>query len=388
LALVAQAARELLINRRIPSLDGVRGVAILMVLVWHYVACQVTTHSGKMIQELSLGWSGVDLFFVLSGFLIAGILIDHRSAPNYFQIFYIRRICRIFPVYFLVLGAFVISSHIGYFSAPRFSWLVGAPMPILSYVTFTQNFFMGWSNSYGANWLGMTWSLAIEEQFYLVVPILIYFLPRRLAFYVLAVGVLVAPILRCAWPGFFAFVGTPWRADSLFSGACLAFIVRSQLCLELLVKHRGFIMAWAATMFAGTICLLFKAKHFGQFDHLWLAGLYSSVVLISTVYIDNRVSILMANPILGWFGRYSYGIYMFHQPMSGLLHGMIRNSAPGIQSVQDAGVTLLAFVSTLILAVISYHCMERPILSFGHRFIYADETKRARVHEDSRVTVL
>jgi peptidoglycan/LPS O-acetylase OafA/YrhL len=385
---VVQATRELLINRRIPSLDGVRGVAILMVLVWHYVACQVTTHSGKMIQELSLGWSGVDLFFVLSGFLIVGILIDHRAAPNYFHVFYIRRVCRIFPVYFLVLGAFIIASHIAYFSTPRFNWLFGGPMPILSYVTFTQNFFMGWSNSYGANGLGMTWSLAIEEQFYLVVPILICFLPRRLAFYVLAIGVLTAPILRCAWPSFFAFVGTPWRADSLFSGGCLAFIVRSQLCLELLVKHRGLVMACAATMFAGIICMLFKAKHFGQFDHLWLAGLYSSVVLISTVYTDNWLSIVMANPILGWFGRYSYGIYMFHQPMSGLLHGIIRGSEPGIKSLDDAGVTLLAFVSTLVLAVISYYCMERPILSFGHRFIYADQTKREQVREDSRAAVL
>jgi peptidoglycan/LPS O-acetylase OafA/YrhL len=96
----------------------------------------------------------------------------------------------------------------------------------------------------------------------------------------------------------------------------------------------------------------------------------------------------MANPILGWFGRYSYGIYMFHQPMSGLLHGIIRGSEPGIKSLDDAGVTLLAFVSTLVLAVISYYCMERPILSFGHRFIYADQTKREQVREDSRAAVL
>ena len=356
-----------------------------MVVMWHYIACQVTTHSGKPIQELSLGWSGVDLFFVLSGFLIAGILIDHKSATNYFQIFYIRRVCRIFPVYFLVLGAFIVAGNTAYFSAPRFDWLLAKPMPILSYASFTQNFFMGWSNSYGANWLAMTWSLAVEEQFYLVVPLIIYFFPRRHAFCFLAVGVLAAPVLRCAWPGFFAFVGAPWRADSLFSGACLAFLVRSPMCLDLLTKYRGLVMALAATMFAGTICMLFKARHFGEFDHFWLAGFYSSIILISAVYMDHWVSILMANPVLRWFGHYSYGIYMFHQPIIGVVRGAVRDSAPGIHSTQDAELTLLAFCLTLILAMISYHGMERPILSFGHRFKYFDRTKSAPVREGSVV---
>ncbi len=381
---MAQASRELSTDKRVLSLDGIRGVAILMVVVWHYVACQVTTHGGKMIQELSLGWSGVDLFFILSGFLIAGILIDHRSATNYFQIFYVRRVCRILPVYFLVLGTYVVASHLDYFTGPRFKWLFEDPMPLLSYLTFTQNFFMGWSNSYGANWLGMTWSLAVEEQFYLVVPVLIYFLPRRNAFYYLFIGVILAPVLRCAWPGLFAFVGAPWRADSLFSGACLAFIVRSPLCVELLHKHRPLVMAWAVTMFAGTICMLFKAHHFGEFDHFWLAGFYSSIVLISVLYADCWLSIFLGNLSLVWFGRYSYGIYMFHQPISGLLHGIIRNAAPGIHSLHDAGVTLLAFIVTLILAVISYHGLERPILSFGHRFTYVDGTKPARIGGKSR----
>jgi peptidoglycan/LPS O-acetylase OafA/YrhL len=238
---------------------------------------------------------------------------------------------------------------------------------------------MALHGSYGANWLGMTWSLAVEEQFYLFIPLIIFFFSRRIAFYVLFIGILVAPILRCGWPGFQAFVGTPWRADSLFSGACLAFLVRSELCLELLTRHRGLVMAGGLTMFAGCISLLFKANPFGQFDHFWLAGFYATVVLISTIYRDNWVSILMSNPILGWFGKYSYGIYMFHQPISGLVHGILRNAEPKINNLHDASITLFAFVCTLVLAFISYHAMERPILKWGRHFQYRDQARSVLV---------
>jgi len=96
--------------KRIAQLDGVRGVAILMVLIWHYCYCQIVTvpHSigGKAAQLIILTWSGVDLFFVLSGFLIAGILVDHRNASNFFRVFYLRRVCRIFPLYYVLVGSF------------------------------------------------------------------------------------------------------------------------------------------------------------------------------------------------------------------------------------------------------------------------------------------
>src|SRR3954470_12177192 len=98
---------------RIAVLDGIRGTAILLVLVWHYVACQVQTTPGSRaayaVEMLSMTWVGVDLFFVLSGFLIGGILLDNRGAENYFSAFYLRRILRIFPLYWVVFRAFAIS---------------------------------------------------------------------------------------------------------------------------------------------------------------------------------------------------------------------------------------------------------------------------------------
>src|SRR5580704_17724235 len=95
---------------RLPELDGIRGCAILLVLIWHYVPCEISASEGAahvVSRALGLTWSGVDLFFVLSGFLIAGILLDNRNASNYFRVFYIRRVCRTFPLYFLLVGIFV-----------------------------------------------------------------------------------------------------------------------------------------------------------------------------------------------------------------------------------------------------------------------------------------
>ena len=92
------------------ELDGVRGLAILLVLIWHYVNREVDPNANIVLVYLKLAanvtWSGVDLFFVLSGFLIGGILLDHRTCSNYFRVFYIRRVCRIFPLYFVLIFLF------------------------------------------------------------------------------------------------------------------------------------------------------------------------------------------------------------------------------------------------------------------------------------------
>src|SRR5688572_26568085 len=154
---------------RIPHLDAIRGVAVLMVLVWHYFCGNINaeTHStlAYLNRAFGLMWSGVDLFFVLSGFLITGILMDNASSPNYFKVFYIRRVCRIFPLYFLTILLFVL---FGWFlTGPGFRWLFAEPLPLWSYLTFTQNFVMGFQVE-RAYWLGLTWSIAVEEHFYLI----------------------------------------------------------------------------------------------------------------------------------------------------------------------------------------------------------------------------
>lgn len=141
--------------QRVPELDGLRGLAILLVLIWHYglavLKIPIGLFAGPLILILNLAWSGVDLFFVLSGFLIGGILLDNREAPYYFKAFYTRRIFRIFPLYFMWLAIFALVVLLALPSAPATpaAWLWGSPLPWWSYVTFTQNFVM---SSIGALW--------------------------------------------------------------------------------------------------------------------------------------------------------------------------------------------------------------------------------------------
>jgi len=165
----------LLLAGRIPALDGLRGVAILLVLLWHGLF-EMNANSRVLSGLLALGklsWSGVDLFFVLSGFLIGGILLDAKDSPHYFTTFYIRRAYRILPLYFAVIG---VAYSIGHLSTD-FGWL-GADLatmkiPWASYPTFTQNLWMAYLGTYGSFTLAATWSLAVEEQFYLTAPLLI-----------------------------------------------------------------------------------------------------------------------------------------------------------------------------------------------------------------------
>src|ERR1700730_4353241 len=139
--------------KRVPELDGIRGIAIAMVIIWHYFTClESNIAAGSWLAYMpkltTLCYSGVDLFFVLSGFLIGGLLIDNRESRNFLQVFYIRRAFRILPAYsLLMLSYFVLRATLQH---DRFSWLFQGSMPDVSYLTFTQNVAMGISKSFGA----------------------------------------------------------------------------------------------------------------------------------------------------------------------------------------------------------------------------------------------
>ena len=359
--------------KRIAQLDGVRGVAILLVLIWHYVPSQLlglnTPAARALRTALDLTWSGVDLFFVLSGFLIAGILIDQRDASNYFRVFYIRRACRILPLYYLMFALFIAGLAAG--GAIRFPWLFRYPLPLWSYPTFTQNIVAGMRGGFGANWLGVTWSLAIEEQFYIFLPLVIFALRRDHALRLLYVLIVAAPVLRALFPGVRTFVNTPFRTDSLLTGACLAFLVRSPEAWATVQRNKRSLYALFFALLGGTAAFALRPEAFGVFVHCWLAALYSILIILVLADPDAAMARLMRARALVWLGTLSYGVYLFHQPVSGLVHGMARGAAPAIRTASDIGVTALALVITLAVAALSYAIVERPILRIGHRFRYA-----------------
>jgi len=211
---------------RLPQLDAIRGVAILLVIFHNQGTKYPSLHLGTLFAN---GWMGVDLFFVLSGFLITGILLDTKHSENYFKNFYVRRCLRIWPLYYsVILFMFVIVPFLRPSEAQAHA-LFERSSPWWSYLLFLQNFLV--SNPTGAAAsLGVTWSLAIEEQFYIVWPWVVRYCSatqlRRIA-----VGVMcLSPALRLSVSvyGVDLYSNTFCRLDGLMAGALLALLVRSE----------------------------------------------------------------------------------------------------------------------------------------------------------------
>lgn len=358
-------------NKRLPELDGVRGIAILLVFVWHYIAIQIQTAAGTPAdyfrRSLGLTWSGVDLFFVLSGFLIVGILLDARGKAHYFRTFYIRRICRILPLYLLMVGVFAVIVR---FDLYENTFLFEEKLPLWSYFTLTQNFFMH-RNGFGPNWLGVTWSLAIEEQFYLVIPLIVYLLDRRRLALFFGLAILAAPMLRLVIGNYGAYVFPFTRGDSILLGGLLAIATRDAWLREQLEQHHRELLAVFVVLLLGAGVLTFRLREIGNaFNHFWLALLYGAFVLIAIQQRDDLIGRLLRSRPLVWFGTRSYGIYLFHQPISGLVHQMTGDLIPSFDSWQTFLPTLASFLLVIALAEISFRYFETPFLEIGHRFKY------------------
>ncbi|HEV2276255.1 MAG TPA: acyltransferase, partial [Acidobacteriaceae bacterium] len=208
-----------------PELDGIRGIAILAVLLSHAaVHIRPDVHVARILIELMIpGWSGVELFFALSGFLITGILLRTKRSPNYFSSFYMRRFLRIFPIYYLTLTLGLIAAV---FSPWWHSLMPELEKTRIAFYFYLQNCPLFWNHLQplsGA--FGHFWSLAVEEQFYLVWPILIWLLPEKTVFRICCAGFLLALPLRMllfakVFGSNFALMQlTTSRVDGLFIGS-------------------------------------------------------------------------------------------------------------------------------------------------------------------------
>ncbi len=364
-------------SKRIPELDGIRGVAILLVLLWHYIQNPLQPGTNSVLifikQSLGFAWSGVDLFFVLSGFLIGGILLDNREAPHYFKAFYIRRVCRIFPLYYLNIGIFMLFIWFGIGeTGPARQLYADQSVSIWSYLSFTQNITMSAANTGGADWLSVTWSLAVEEQFYLLLPLLIRYSSRSYLPYILLWFIVMAPYMRYSMPGLSAYINSPWRADSLLLGTLMAYVIHQPGWLERL-KHYSTALSIAAIFMLSGIAFATGnslLKLGGAITHLWLSILFAILILIPIVNDGGLFARLLRCRLLIWFGTISYGIYLFHVPISKLVHVMMGNAHPVIASWLDAGTTLLSLLITLLFSSLLYFLFERKILRFGHSIKY------------------
>jgi peptidoglycan/LPS O-acetylase OafA/YrhL len=372
---------------RIPQLDGLRGIAIGMVLVWHFFLVPMVVEPRTFLAYVTipgrLAWTGVDLFFVLSGFLIGGILLDARDASNYFTVFYTRRFFRIIPVYFLCFGGiFVLSIFLGNLPVRKFDWVFADHLPWLSFPFFFQNFWMAARSTLGSFGLGATWSLCVEEQFYLTLPLLARLLNRRQFTIAVLVGITLAPALRllfhALWPTHFLswFVIMPCRADALLLGVLASIAVRNPDWKNWLVAKRRLFHLLAPFLLAVLAFLSVKGANFYTYPMLSfgmtvVAISFAVLLLYAVLFAESIVSRILCFSWLRWLGTIAYGTYLFHEFVYAAVYWAFFGRQPRVASLAEFLVALLGLAVSLTLCRLLWLKFEKPLIAIGHRRGYA-----------------
>lgn len=368
-SMVNSQESEINFRGHIPALDGVRGIAILTVLLSHFLMKEYFP-SERAYFIAQNGWMGVDLFFVLSGFLITGILLDSRERPGYFSGFYRRRVLRIFPLYyFAVLVTWLTIVFIekapdrlqGYDS---FAW----------FFAFAPNIAMGLKNDW--LWhsqvfnLNHLWSLAVEEQFYILWPLVVRFMPIR----GLAIFALVLLAMGTGLRHMTDFVvGTEYsvaaytlpfcRMDGLAAGAFVAVALRLGWLQSLPFKF------WLARiLFCWTGWEILQIFLHGTEHRLYtLSPLLFAAMLFLALNPHPRAATrrVCENAFLQHLGKYSFGLYVFHHMFEyawkkGFGEWLLASGLHPV--VGQTAYILLAFAGTYLLARASWAFIERPFL--------------------------
>jgi peptidoglycan/LPS O-acetylase OafA/YrhL len=360
-----------------PALDGLRGTAILAVLICHYSA--LLPKSASWTGVLQNGWAGVDLFFVLSGFLITDILFDAKGTRHYFRNFYARRVLRIFPLYYGFLAALLLV--LLFSGMAEWSRQLRAAQPWLW--TYTVNFWIPaqtkWND--GSDSIMPLWSLSVEEQFYLVWPLVVFCFSLR-ALIRICMGIMVGALLLrlilaahgTSW--FALYTWTPTRADSLAAGALLALLMQPPDAARKLRKIAGY-----GAVIAGLLLLL-ACPGFDPTRHPWLRDfLYSLLAIFFAVILFWSIDpgSLRGLPmrfyerqILRIIGRYSYGIYVLHLPLMYLSRAaLVRWHVYDPERTSWAtalGLIVLNVMLTSFAAAVSYHFYEKQFLKLKQWF--------------------
>lgn len=376
--------------KHLPALDGVRGLAILMVMEHHFSLIQ---NADRLWQFTEFGRFGVDLFFVLSGYLITGILLDSRGKPGALRNFYMRRVLRIFPLYYVIvfvsfaLLALLPRLHLATFSLRLQELSASGPHEVIWYLTYTSNFLVARLNAWHNPFLDVSWSLAIEEQFYLAwAPVVLFLSPRMLKhFFILVIIGAFVTRLWLALHGYSElqlYVLTPCRIDALAIGALVAWLSRSgSFATQKLLA----ISRWLAIPLTAAVLTLWV---FGLLREQRLTSMTIGVPLVSglfatlLIFSGNGVGTeFFESRLLQFFGRYSYCIYLVHLPIRALLRDAVfgRTRFDHLSGAAVAWQLLFYVVATLAVipvAVLSWNLLEKRFLALKRFFEYAPPPAR------------
>jgi peptidoglycan/LPS O-acetylase OafA/YrhL len=362
---------------RIAVLDGLRGIAILLVMVYHFALYGGWRPANGLewgaYRVATVGWIGVDMFFVLSGFLITGILFEAKGGGGFFRSFYMRRVLRIFPLYYGFIACYFLLAPV--FFAPGGALRDGQ----LWYWTYLLNVDIalhGWPEH---NAIAHFWSLAVEEQFYLVWPLVVWFFGRRALLRICAACVIGALAMRVllAAEGLHlpAYVLMPARIDSLAIGGWLALTLGAE-------RRPRWLALWdvrcvgIGLLFIGA-ALLRKGRLAPSDLSVYTVGFtVTAVMFAGALHLALRRSPRwLANRSLCLLGRYSYALYVIHHPLI-----MLLNKTPlsvrelprwfGSQIPAQLALTVAAGALSLGFAALSWHLWEQPFLRLKRLFPY------------------
>lgn len=363
----------------LPQLDGLRALAITLVLLSH---CVVPPDEGLVAwatrHTISNGKLGVDLFFALSGYLITRILLGEKARPRYFSRFYARRALRIFPPYFALLAAMFVLVPVLPFGPLGSRW---------PFVTYTTN--LWWIlHRFGLvtgrapyEPLAHTWSLAIEEQFYVAFPVVVYVLDRRHLRWLLWAVVGLSPVARLATnamvgPGLSYWL-TFCRLDVLAMGALVAVTLDEKASVSSSWLRRAQLLLLVFT--AATVGLWgmrqinFEKPFFNGVGLTIVDGAAALLVVVAVLRGSAAIDAWLRWKPAVALGRISYGVYLFHYPVFLLTRDMV-----GISTVDGWRETILlattSIGSTLVIAALSWRWFERPILGLKNAVMPGRET--------------
>jgi len=364
----------------LPALDGLRGIAILLVMGHHILE---TFPGGPQVPDpvtrlASFGWIGVDLFFVLSGFLITGILYDTKGSAGFFRNFYVRRVLRIFPLYYGFLALFcLILPPLGSDDAAK---IVELHRACPWYWSYLANFYMARHGPGPLN-TGHLWSLSVEEQFYLMWPAIVWLLTRRNLLRLCAAGIAGAVLCRIAFRHFGAspdmiYVMLPTRVDSIAVGGWIALMVRNPSGARLVAR---FAPVAAGLTGLGLLLLLALAPENLETAAPFMetAGYTLNAVLfgglLTAALMRPQLGRSLASPVLRFFGRHSYALYLVHPLVYGVFKRLTLGGALAPLASLPRAVHLAAWVTmnvtiAVVLSVIAWYGVERPFLRLKTRF--------------------
>lgn len=347
----------------IAELDGLRGIAILLVMVHRFWP---RSDSGLAADVAGAGWIGVDLFFVISGFLITGILLETRGRPDYFRNFYIRRILRIFPLYYLFVGTVLLVFSWN----PAFREGAGSPLWYLFYLGNMPEGVLGNDVPY---WLGPVWSLAIEEQFYLTFPWLVALLDRRRLTIVLLSIMAITPVVRTVTMLIapeqerVQYLFTLCRLDTIAIGCLLAIVWRS-IDIE---RHHAWlrkagIVVLASAAIIALLTGLDRTTGFGRIAGYSVVALgCGAIVMLTMLAVGQRSSAPLRAAWLRYFGKLCFGLYLLHRPADTIVSALA-----GRAGLDGAALWLipLKVIAAVAMATLSWRLLEQPILGLKSAF--------------------